>query len=333
MSHANISIFVPHKGCPNQCSFCNQKSIASTSFVPNGEYVEKECATALENFKGDVSHAQIAFFGGSFTAIDRNIMVELLEAANSFVGEGKFDSIRISTRPDAIDEDILNVLKKYNVRSIELGAQSMNDNALILNRRGHTAEDVVNASNLIKQFGFELGLQMMVGLFGEEKEEAFLTAEKIAELKPDTVRIYPTIVIKDTYLAELYTLGKYLPLTIDEAADICAKLLDFFESKSINVIRLGLHDSETLKSDMLAGPYHPAFRELCESRRIFKKLKDKFLDMPKGAWRVFVAPSMVSKFVGHKKENITELHNLGYDIRVCDDEKITGSSFITEREN
>lgn len=333
MSHANISIFVPHKGCPNQCSFCNQKSIASTSFVPNGEFVEKECADALENFKGDVSHAQIAFFGGSFTAIDRKLMVELLEAANRFVGVGRFDSIRISTRPDCIDEEILDILKRYNVRSIELGAQSMNDEALTLNRRGHTSEDVVRASNLIKQSGFELGLQMMVGLYGENKEEAFVTAKRIADLKPDTVRIYPTIVIKDTYLAELYTLGKYLPLTVDEAADICAKLLDFFETKSINVIRLGLHDSETLKTDMLAGPYHPAFRELCESRRILEKLKEKLFDMPKGTWRVFVAPSMVSKFVGHKKENIIQLHGLGYDIQVCADERITGSSFITEREN
>ena len=122
MSHANISIFVPHKGCPNQCSFCNQKSIASTSFVPNGDLVEKECATALERFKGDTSCAQIAFFGGSFTAIDKDLMIELLEAANKYIGTGMFESIRISTRPDCIDEEILDILKKYNVRSIELGA-------------------------------------------------------------------------------------------------------------------------------------------------------------------------------------------------------------------
>ena len=333
MSHANISIFVPHKGCPNQCSFCNQKSIASTSFVPDGKFVEKECSAAFEKFKGDASCAQIAFFGGSFTAIDRDLMIELLEAANKYVGEGAFDSIRISTRPDCIDSQILDLLKKYNVRSIELGAQSMNDETLFLNRRGHTSEDVIVASKLIKQNGFELGLQMMVGLYGDSRDDAFLTASKIAELEPDTVRIYPTIVIKDTYLADLYTLGKYLPLTVDEAADICAKLLDFFESKNINVSRLGLHDSETLKSDMLAGPYHPAFRELCESKRILKKLNDTFLDLPKGVWRVFVAPSMVSKFVGHKKENILYLHEMGYDVRICADEKICGNSFITERGN
>lgn len=333
MSHANISIFVPHKGCPNQCSFCNQKSIASTSFVPDGKFVEKECSTALENFKGDASHAQIAFFGGSFTAIDRVLMTELLEAANKYVGKDAFDSIRISTRPDCIDGQILDLLKRYNVRSIELGAQSMNDETLILNRRGHTSQDVIEASKLIKQRGFELGLQMMVGLYGDSKDDAFTTASKIAELEPDTVRIYPTIVIKDTYLADLYTLGKYLPLTVDEAADICAKLLDFFESKKINVIRLGLHDSETLKSDMLSGPYHPAFRELCESKRIFEKLRDTFLDLPKGNWRVLVAPSMVSKFVGHRKENVLRLSELGYDVRICADEKINGNSFITERGN
>ena len=333
MSHANISIFVPHKGCPNQCSFCNQKSIASTSFVPDGKFVEKECSAALEKFKGDTSHAQIAFFGGSFTAIDRNLMVELLEAANKFVGNDAFESIRVSTRPDCINKEILELLKSYNVRSIELGAQSMNDETLMLNRRGHTSDDVVKASKLIKRSGFELGLQMMVGLYGDTSEDAFITASKIAELDPDTVRIYPTIVIKDTYLAELYTLGKYLPLTVDEAADICAKLLDFFESENINVIRLGLHDSETLKSDMLSGPYHPAFRELCESKRLLEKLKLKFADLPKGYWRAYVAPSMVSKFVGHKKENILRLHEMGYDVRICADEKINGNSFITERGN
>lgn len=333
MSHANISIFVPHKGCPNQCSFCNQKSIASTSFVPNGEFVEKECAKALELFKGDVSSAQIAFFGGSFTAIDYDLMVDLLSSANKYVGDGMFDSIRISTRPDCINEDVLETLKKYNVRSIELGAQSMNDKALELNRRGHTADDVVKASKLIKSMGFELGLQMMVGLYGDTVEDTFETAEKIAELNPDTVRIYPTIVIKDTYLAELYTLGKYLPLNVDEAVDICTKLLGYFNSKNINVIRLGLHDSETLKSDMLAGPYHPAFRELCESKLLLSRLEEKFLTMPKGIYKIFVAPSMVSKFVGQKKSNILHLRERGYDVRVCADEKINGNDFITERGN
>ena len=173
MSHANISIFVPHKGCPNQCSFCNQKSIASTSVVPDGDFVERECALALEKFKGDFSHAQIAFFGGSFTAIDLDLMVELLESANKYIGEGKFQSIRISTRPDCISEEILDLLKKYNVRSIELGAQSMNEETLVLNRRGHTVDDVINASKLIKEKGFELGLQMMVGLYGDKENDAF----------------------------------------------------------------------------------------------------------------------------------------------------------------
>ena len=333
MSHSNISIFVPHKGCPNQCSFCNQKSIASTSFVPDGDFVQRECTTALERFKGDVSCAQIAFFGGSFTAIDRDLMVELLESANGYIGKGKFESIRISTRPDCINQEILDVLKRYNVRSIELGAQSMNENTLAINRRGHSVEDVINASRLIKENGFELGLQMMVGLYGDNQKDAFATAEKIASLNPDTVRIYPTIVIKDTYLAELYTLGKYLPLNLDEAVDICAKLLDFFESKNINVIRLGLHDSETLKSDMLAGPYHPAFRELCESKRLLQKLQRQLFELPRGSYKVAVSPSMVSKFVGQKKMNLIELSKSGYDIRVCADEKIQGNKFITEREN
>lgn len=333
MSHANISIFVPHKGCPNQCSFCNQKSIASTSFVPDGEFVKKECAKALEVFKGDITSAQIAFFGGSFTAIDYDLMVELLSSANEYIGDGMFDSIRISTRPDCINVEILETLKKYNVRSIELGAQSMNDKTLELNRRGHTSIDVVRASKLIKDMGFELGLQMMVGLYGDTLDDAFETAEKIAVLSPDTVRIYPTIVIKDTYLADLYTLGKYLPLNVDEAVDICAKLLEYFNGKEINVIRLGLHDSETLKSDMLAGPYHPAFRELCESKLLLSRLEEKLSTMPKGSYKILVAPSMISKFVGQKKSNILHLREIGYDVRICADEKINGNDFITERGN
>ena len=174
---------------------------------------------------------------------------------------------------------------------------------------------------------------MMVGLYGDSINDAFATAEQIASLDPDTVRIYPTIVIKDTYLAELYTLGKYLPLNLDEAVDICAKLLDFFELKDINVIRLGLHDSETLKSDMLAGPYHPAFRELCESRRLLQKLRLELFKLPKGNYKVLVSPSMVSKFVGQKKINLIELGKSGYVIRICADEKIQGNKFITEREN
>ncbi len=206
MKHINAALFVPHEGCPHRCSFCNQKTISGQSKRLTKNDIDEVAAIAAKG-NYDRKNSEIAFFGGSFTAIDRDYMTYLLESAYPYVREGLFGGIRCSTRPDAIDEEILSILKKYGVTAIELGAQSMSDHVLAMNERGHTAEDVVRASSLIRENGFELGLQMMTGLYGSDNETDIRTAKQLIALKPDTARIYPTVVLEHTHLADLYRSG------------------------------------------------------------------------------------------------------------------------------
>ena len=272
MKHSNIAFFIPHIGCPNKCSFCNQNTISGKTQLPCAEDIAKTLSDVLQNMPSEkLSESEIAFFGGSFTAIDKDYMIELLEAAFDFVGEGKISGIRVSTRPDAINDEVLSILKKYKVTAIELGAQSMCDDVLFKNMRGHTSDDVVNASKLIKSYGFSLGLQMMTGLYGDSAEADIYTAERIIALNPNTVRIYPTVVLKDTYLGQLYEQGIYNPPALSETVSLCARLLDMFEENNINVIRVGLHDEPGVKENFLAGAYHPALGELILSERFFQK--------------------------------------------------------------
>lgn len=309
MKKGNISIFVPHQGCPCQCSFCNQKTITGKTSAPTAEDVKSAVETALKrkNFE-----YEIAFFGGSFTAIDRKYMTELLEAAYPYVKDGQVKGIRISTRPDCIDKEILELLKKYGVTSIELGAQSMDDDVLLANRRGHTSDDVVNASRLIKSYGFELGLQMMTGLYKDTEEKAVETAEKIIALSPATVRIYPTVVLKNTYLAELYKAEVYVPLNAFDSAELCARLVPMFENAGIKIIRLGLHSSEDIKKNMLAGGFHDSFGELVKSRLMVEKI----LALPPKDYQVTVNPKSLSKLKGNNKSNIYLLIERGYNIKI-----------------
>ncbi len=315
MKKGNISIFVPHIGCPCECSFCNQKTITGRSEAPTGDDVRKAVETALrrKGFK-----YEIAFFGGSFTAIDRAYMLELLKSAKPFVESKQVKGIRISTRPDCINDEILDLLKSYGVTSIELGAQSMDDEVLELNRRGHTSQDVINASELIKNYGFELGLQMMTGLYGDTTEKCIESAKKIINLKPDTVRIYPTVVLKGTYLAKLYLEEKYHPLNADDSAELCAKLVPMFENAGIRIIRLGLHSSEDIKRNMLAGGFHDSFGELVKSRLLVEKI----LDFPPGDYQVFVNERSISKLKGNKKSNIYLLMERGYNIKIIKDNSL-----------
>ncbi|MBQ2775461.1 MAG: radical SAM protein [Clostridia bacterium] len=330
MKHINVSIFVPHAGCPHQCSFCNQKSISGKSSQPTPQDVEDAAKTALKYSAELASNGEIAFFGGSFTAIDRDYMISLLQAAQPFIGNGGFKGIRISTRPDAINDEICDILKKYNVTAVELGAQSTDDKVLSLNRRGHTREDIIKASNLLKSRGFELGLQMMTGLYGSDDDESICTAKDIIALKPKTVRIYPTVVLKDTPLAELYQSGEYNPQTVESAAKLCAKLLLMFEEANITVIRLGLHSGGDVESGYIAGAYHPAFRELCENRIYFDKITTALSDKPHGKYIIFVPSTDISKAAGQRKSNITELKKLGYDCTVKADSSLSGRDILIE---
>lgn len=312
MKKGNISIFVPHQGCPCACSFCNQKTITGKTFLPDAEYVDKTVKTALSKKGYDY---EIAFFGGSFTAIDRDYMLELLSAAYPYVKSGEVSGIRISTRPDCITEEILDLLKKYGVTSIELGAQSMDDEVLEANRRGHTAQDVLNASEMIKNAGFELGLQMMTGLYKDTAEKSVETAKKIIEIKPQTVRIYPTVVLKNTYLAELYLSDEYKPLNVDDSVELCAVLVPMFEKAGIRVIRLGLHSGSDIKENMLAGGFHDSFGELVKSRIMVNKI----LELPPADYQVFVNPRSISKLKGNGKRNIYLLMERGYNIKIITD--------------
>ncbi|MBQ9530573.1 MAG: radical SAM protein [Eubacterium sp.] len=315
MKKGNISIFVPHLGCPQQCSFCNQKTITGKEKQPTPDDVRQAVETALKRKEYEY---EIAFFGGSFTAIDRDYMKSLLEAASEYVKSKKVGGIRISTRPDFIDEEILALLKEYGVTSIELGAQSMDDEVLSANLRGHTSKDVENASELIKENGFELGLQMMTGLYKDTDEKAIETAKKLIKLSPKTVRIYPTVVLKNTYLADLFEKEIYIPQNVDDAAELCTKLLPMFEEAGIKVIRLGLHASEDIKRNMVAGAYHDSFGEIVESR----KMLNKILEYPPASYEILVNPRSVSKLKGNQKRNIYFLIEEGYNIKITQNDKI-----------
>ena len=308
MKKGNISIFVPFNGCPQQCSFCNQKTITGVQKQPDPKDVKTAVETALKRRGYEY---EIAFFGGSFTAIEREYMLSLLDAAYEYVKDGRVKGIRISTRPDAIDEEILEILKSRGVTSIELGAQSMDDEVLKANLRGHTAKDVVNASKLIKKYGFELGLQMMTGLYLDTNEKAVETAKKLIALEPATVRIYPTVVLKGTLLSELYENEEYKPQTVDDAAELCTVLLPMFENAGIKVIRLGLHSSEDIKKNMVAGAFHPAFGEIVQSRFMLNKV----LKHPPGNYEISVNPKSVSKLKGNQKRNVYFLMEEGYNIK------------------
>ena len=262
-----IPIFVPHKGCPHQCSFCNQRHITGQHEEITAEKAHAIIKMYLTTIDSEKNRVEIAFFGGSFTAIDMQSQNELLNVALEYKNLGRVHGIRLSTRPDYINDNILQNLKSKGVTEIELGVQSMCDNVLKLNNRGHSPQDVVNASKLVKDYGFTLGLQMMVGLIGDTKETSIFTAREIAKSNPDFVRIYPTLVFKNTDLYDEYKNGTFVPLTLDEAVDICAEIAKIFDKQNIKVIRLGLlmSDEEAI-NNFVAGPHHPRFRELVEKQ-------------------------------------------------------------------
>ena len=260
------------------------------------------------------SNYEIAFFGGSFTAIDRDYMISLLDATKPFINE--FKGIRVSTRPDSVDDEKLKLLLQYGVTSIELGAQSMDNSVLELNKRGHSAQDVENASKLIKSYGFSLGLQMMTGLYGSDFETDIETAKRFIQLKPDTVRIYPTVIMNGTDLACYYQNGSFKPYTLEQSVSLCARLILMFAKANINIIRLGLHYSDSLVKNSLGNNYHPAFKELCENEIFLSSFLEQARELPTKKLNVFINEKSLSKFLGQKKCNINKLNDLGYDITV-----------------
>ncbi len=277
--HYIIPIFVPHYGCPHDCVFCNQKKITGLSTNVTATDVKNIIEEHLMTFKPG-STIEVAFYGGSFTAIDIDIQKELLATPYHYKKEGKISGIRLSTRPDCINEKILNNLKAYLVDTIELGVQSLDESVLYASGRGHNSKDVYKAAELIKKFKFNLGLQMMVGLPEDDFDKALYTCKEFIRLYPYCVRIYPTLVIKDTYLEKQFLNGKYSPVPLEKAIDICSILLMLFEINDIDVIRIGLQPTENIQlgKDVVSGPFHPAFRQLVESN-IIKLLLQYYFDI------------------------------------------------------
>lgn len=313
----NVSIFIPHAGCRHLCSFCDQKSISGSTKAPTA----KEVSVLLEEQAGHLEKlgmtAEIAFFGGSFTAIPRDYMLRLLDAAKAAVERFEaYTGIRCSTRPDCVSEEIADILAGNGVTAVELGAQSMSDEVLRANNRGHTAEDVRQAARIIKEHGIELGLQMMTGLYHDTKKAVRFTADEFIKLGPRTVRIYPAVILKNTKLGRLYERGEFKSFTFEDTVTLCAELLQRFEKAGISVIRLGLHASKEVERDMLGGVYHPAFREIVESRIFLDDMKKRLLEKEKGKYIIFTDQKNISKATGQKRCNIKALGELGYDIAV-----------------
>ena len=299
-----LPIFVPHAGCPNDCVFCNQRRISGSLF-PAGADTVRSAVEALPEGGGH----ELAFYGGSFTAIPGEQQEDLLSAAREAMERGKITSVRVSTRPDAIDAAVLRRLKQYGVETVEVGAQSMCDEVLRLSGRGHTREDTVRAAGLIKAAGLRLVLQMMTGLPGSNEERDTDTAKALIELAPDAVRIYPTVVIRDTALEELWRAGAYREHTVEAAVCLCAKLLPLFGAAGIPVIRLGLNPTEELSGGAaVAGAYHPAFGELVRSHILREKAEALLVDiMPKSRVTLFVKSRDISAMTGQHRENLAYL--------------------------
>ena len=318
-----IPIFVPHLGCPNNCTFCNQKKISGQTKMVTAKDVDETIKYYLKNFKDNHKYVEVAFFGGSFTAIEKEKQIELLEAAQKYIKNKLVNSIRISTRPDCIDKEILKRMKKYHVKTIELGVQSTNNYILEKCKRGHTGEDVKKASKLIRAHGFILGHQMMIGLPESTKQDEINTAKELIKLKPKIVRIYPVLVIKDTELAEEYEKGEYTPLTVGQAVERCKDIVAMFNKNKINIIRIGLQNTEEItdpsseKSSVVAGPYHPAFRQLVESSMWYDSIVDRIKKVNAKVKKVKIIANdiNINNIIGHKKENITKLKDI-YDVDV-----------------
>jgi len=315
MSNINIiPIFVPHFGCPHDCIFCNQKKITGLSTSVTATDVERIIEEHLGYFKPN-SHIEVAFYGGSFTAIDIETQSNLLQIPKQYKDKGIIHEIRCSTRPDAIDNVILTNLKKYGMDTIELGVQSLDKEVLDFSERDHGVDQVYNAVRLIREYDFKLGLQMMLGLPTDSLDKSLKTCIEFIKINPDCVRIYPTLVIKDTFLERLYLDNRYHPLDIDNAVEWSSLLLMLFKLNNINVIRVGLQPTDNIQmgKDVIAGPFHPAFRQLAESRIYRKSFEEYFAknSLPLNGKELTICAnkSQISSIAGQKSINVEYLRD------------------------
>ena len=332
--HVNIPIFIPHLGCPNACVFCNQRTISGHSDFDISN-VKNEIDAALSTIRED-AEKEIAFFGGSFTGIERSLMIELLDLAEEYVKRGAVSEIRLSTRPDYIDSEILDILSHYSVKTIELGLQSLNDKVLEAAKRGHSKECALNACNAIKKRGFSLIGQMMIGLPMATEEDEISTAEIICSVGADGARVYPTVVFAETELAEMMDSGRYCALEIEDAVRRTKSVLDVFDKADVPCIRVGLCASENLRdaSKAIAGASHEAIGEMAMSALFFERISAELdsRSIRGGKLIIFVSKGSTSKAVGHKKENKEKIcKKYGLEsLKVLEKEELLGYNIILE---
>lgn len=331
----NIALFIPHAGCPQTCVFCDQRQISGAQCPPDAREMERAAERAAASPRLLREESELAFFGGSFTALPEEEMLFYLREGARLVRRFGLKGIRLSTRPDALDKEKMELLLAHGVTAVELGAQSFDSRVLRESRRGHTAEDTVRAAELVKRAGCELVLQLMTGLPGDSAAGARASAGYAAELRPDAVRLYPCLVLRGTALARMYAAGEYRPQTLPEAVSLCGELLSLFRGRNIPVIKLGLHASSDFEGDALvAGPYHPAFRELVEGALFLDEVERV---VPRGAavLRLRVEPDFLSTAVGCRRGNVEELRRrLGCRrVEIAADDSLDRGCFKAEIES
>jgi histone acetyltransferase (RNA polymerase elongator complex component) len=305
LRHFTIPVFIPMEACPFRCIYCDQEKISGRTNIPSPSDVVASIEQHLKTIPTENSIVEVGFFGGTFTGLKMEIQERYLAAVQRFIREGKIQSIRLSTRPDFLDQPNIDLLRIFHVTTIELGAQSMDDEVLKLSGRGHTAADVAAASELIIANGLRLGLQMMVGLPGDSAKKSRFTANRFIQLGASDVRIYPTVVIKGTHLEKLFLAGKYIPLTLEEAISRVAEVLEIFEENDVNVIRVGLHPSEGILSgeSLVAGPFHVSFRELVNTEIWGKLLMNILANTDATTIEITVPAKELNFAIGHQSKN------------------------------
>ena len=323
-----IPLFVPQEGCPHKCVFCNQDRITGSKESVTAQTVYDTVEEYLQTIDNKEATIEISFFGGTFTGIREEKQRELLSVAKEYKDKGLIDKIRMSTRPDYINDYILGYLKEYSVDIIELGVQSLVGDVLIGAGRGHTIKQVEDASKLIKEYGFTLGHQIMPGLPRDNFEKDIETVERSISMKPDICRIYPSLVIKDTPMAVMYNRGEYIPYTLDEAVSICKKLYKMYLEAGVQVIRIGLQPTDTITEgkDIVDGPFHPAFRELVEGSLISDRIREVFKESKKGI--ICLNSRDLSKLYANKKKYFKELLSDGFKIDVQTDDTLERGQIV-----
>ena len=312
-----IPVFISHQGCPHRCVFCDQYTITGK---PEGECLPASVTEVRETVEQWLTHSrrrekdavQVAFYGGSFTGLPTVRQEELLGAVRPYIDAGKVDAIRISTRPDYIDDIVVALLKEYSVSIVELGIQSLDPDVLKASARGHSVSQSEAAVSLLREKGFTVGAQIMCGLPGDTTSRLMATVIKIAALGPDFVRIYPTLVIRGSGLEKLYRSGSYRPLSLPQAVALACRMRDILTQYGIRVVRMGLQPSRELEDKVVAGPYHPAFGELVVSRALFRQARKVLRQNKKGGIKgLTVAAADQSAFRGPNNVNVKRLNVLG----------------------